>query len=538
MTVFTGTRIKNRSCRHEGISLRGNRGVPNVTGANLLRCPVPDKITPIARGGQAEHRESYYDLVVIGAGIAGLNALYAAAQYMPSPSRVLLIDAKDRPGGMWTFAYDYVRLHQPHPLFTVANEKWKWRKPRHYLATRDEVQQHLAGCLESLLDRFDVETRFGHYASCVREVNRSGTWIAEIDSHRIDDPDRSTRITAGRVIHAAGFDHEAPQPLALSAKSVLSIPPADLTETLAKTPDKPVYVIGGGKTGMDTILAVLTENPARAVTLINGNGTSFLNRTRCFPTGLGRWFGGAVAADVFRDGAVFFDGHNEKETRAHFIANYASNDDPRNLNYVYGVLSEAEDRRIETGLHDTIWDYLEDVVQTRSGPVMQMKGGAKLPIAAGSIIVNCTGSLFRGETAEDAPPCLSPNDVILSINMHDAMHILTTYASFVLSHLFLSGKLRKSGLYFLDLKALLKKDRQVFSAATTAQSYHNLLMGLKGLSPATRKKFGMDFNLWYPLPRRLLAFLRIRKTARDDIRHCRKSLDIVVKRFDIRGGQI
>jgi hypothetical protein len=90
----------------------------------------------------------------------------------------------------------------------------------------------------------------------------------------------------------------------------------------------------------------------------------------------------------------------------------------------------------------------------------------------------------------------------------------------------------------LDLEALFKKDKQAFSAATMAQSYHNLLMGFKNLNPSYRKHFGMDFNLWYPLPRRLLALNKIRKTARDDIKHCRKSLDAVVERFEIQGGQL
>lgn len=41
------------------------------------------------------------DLAVVGAGVAGLNALYAAAQYLPKSARVLLIDQKDGPAGMW-----------------------------------------------------------------------------------------------------------------------------------------------------------------------------------------------------------------------------------------------------------------------------------------------------------------------------------------------------------------------------------------------------------------------------------------------------
>ena len=91
-----------------------------------------------------------YDLVVVGAGVAGLNALYAAVQYLPSSARVMLVDQKDSAGGMWNSAYDYVRLHQPHPMFTVGDLKWAWSKPREYLAKRDEVRDHLSGSLAAV----------------------------------------------------------------------------------------------------------------------------------------------------------------------------------------------------------------------------------------------------------------------------------------------------------------------------------------------------------------------------------------------------
>jgi len=269
--------------------------------------------------------------------------------------------------------------------------KWKWQKPAHYLAARDEVQQHLAHCLETQRDQFDVEERFGYSVSAVREVQRSGAWQAEVDVHKIDDPDDFFTVSADRVVHAAGFDCVAPEPIALSAKSVLSITPADLSTTLTQNQNAPIYIVGGGKTGMDTILAVLDENPKRAVTLINGAGTYYFNRTQNFPTGLRRWIGGHLAATIFRDCALRFDGHNDADTCAHFIATYAVNHDPRSRNFIYGILSEDESKRIETGLQDKIWDYLDDIVTGQSGPVMHMRSGAQMPIAEGSIIVNCTG---------------------------------------------------------------------------------------------------------------------------------------------------
>ena len=83
---------------------------------------------------QGAENTQHYELVVVGAGIAGLNALYAAVQYLPPEARVLLVDQKSLAGGMWNVAYHYARLHQPHPMFTVGDMKWSWRRPAAYLA--------------------------------------------------------------------------------------------------------------------------------------------------------------------------------------------------------------------------------------------------------------------------------------------------------------------------------------------------------------------------------------------------------------------
>jgi cation diffusion facilitator CzcD-associated flavoprotein CzcO len=83
------------------------------------------------------------DLCIIGAGIAGLNALFAATQYLPATARVILVDRNPTCGGWWTQTYDYVRLHQPHQMFTVGDLEWLWDKPREYLATGSEVLWHL-----------------------------------------------------------------------------------------------------------------------------------------------------------------------------------------------------------------------------------------------------------------------------------------------------------------------------------------------------------------------------------------------------------
>ena len=64
------------------------------------------------------------DVCIVGAGIAGLNALFVASQYLSRDQKVVLVDRRERVGGMWVDTYPYVRLHQPHPMFTAGNIKW------------------------------------------------------------------------------------------------------------------------------------------------------------------------------------------------------------------------------------------------------------------------------------------------------------------------------------------------------------------------------------------------------------------------------
>lgn len=479
-----------------------------------------------------------YDLIVIGAGIAGLNALHAASRRLPSDANVLLVDDKHEAGGMWNTAYDYVRMHQPHPFFTAGNIAWDWDKPRDYLATGSEVQQHLCYCLVKLSETLQIEAKFGHRAAYMREVQRNGAWVAEVDFHPVNDPGSTQTVCAHRVVDAAGYSIQPVDPLRLSSSRILSVTPETLSATLKAHPTAPTYVVGGGKTGMDTVLEIHRDNPAREVVLINGKGTSYMSRDTVFPTGLKRWFGGKLSGELIHDCALLFDGDNEDQVRGHFIKTYTPGQDIRNQNHIWGILSEDENRRIDSSLSEKLWDYLSDVKDAEAGPEITLRSGERRPVSEGSIFVNCTGGFIVGRTDGPVRPCLSPNDAILSINTREAMHILTTYSSFFLSNLFLSNRLRGAGLFFLDLEDLFRKDRRALTAATQSQSLHNMLRGLRALPAEGRGQFGLDGNMWFPLPRRLLALNRIRKTAREDVRHCRAALERVVERFNIRGGTL
>jgi hypothetical protein len=484
----------------------------------------------------------HFDLVVIGAGIPGLNALNSAAAYLQTGAKVLLLDQKDAAGGMWTIAYDYVRLHQPHPMFTVGNMKWNWRKPKDYLAARDEVQSHLQACLGPIADKLRLTQGFGQTVSEFREIDTPEGPRGEVTFHANAQANAPGTVTADQVIHAIGFNYKSPAPLTLGSAEVVSIAPSDLRATLRDGGDAPVFVVGGGKTGMDTVLEVLRQTPKREVVLLAGKGTDFFNRSEYLPVGRKRWTGGKPLSRTFHDLAMRFDGDNEGDLSTHFKSTYATHRGSMNQQFLYGLLSEEELARINAGLKETIHDYLVDVSDGPGGPEMHLRGGRVVAVPAGSVIVNCTGNVFRAETPEENHPCLSRNGRVLSINVHDAMHFLPSVSGFFLPHLHYRGVLEASGFYMIDQEALFRKDRMAWIAATSTQAYLNQTLAVQTLPLMLLDQCGLDFDRWYPFPRRMAALFKMKMRARDEVAHCRRVLDRVAERFDVhcapvvRGG--
>ena len=490
-------------------------------------------------GDLATHTDgAHFDLVVIGAGIAGLNALYAASQYLPTGAKALLLDQKPAAGGMWTEVYDYVRLHQPHPMFTVGDMKWNWRKPKDYLASRDEVQSHLQECLKQTAQKLRLTEGFGQTVADFKEIDTPTGHKAQVTFHGNGMANQTGTITTEQLIHATGFNYQTPVPLALSSEAVRSIVPGDLRASLAEIPDTQVFIAGGGKTGMDTVLEILRQSVNRNVTLLAGMGTDFFNRSEYVPTGLGRWTKGQVLSRTFHTLAMRFDGDNEADISSFFKSTYATHLGSSNQQFLYGLMSEDEEARVQSGLQDYVYDYLEDVNDGPNGPVMHLRSGQTRPVPEGSLFVNCTGSVLRGETPDADHPCLSEHGRILSINVCDSMHFLTSVAGFFLPHMHYRGLLRGSGFYMIDQEKLFKENRTAWIGATSTQAYLNQTLAVQSLPLTLLDRCRLDFDRWYPLPRRMAALIKMKAGAKRDLPHCRRALDRVAKRFGVHCAPI
>ena len=336
-----------------------------------------------------------YDVAVVGAGAAGLNALASTAKYLTQDDRVLLIDRRARSGGMWIDTYSYVRLHQPHRFFTAADIKWKLGADPSHLATKDEVLDHFAHCVHEVEKQVGLDQWLD--TELVSHESRDGTIVLNCKS--ADGTIRTAETK--RLIKAPGLSIETNQPLELSSDRVNSVSPdfCDVRSGEFAESSAPVWVIGGGKTGMDTAHALIATYPGREVNVLAGSGTFFTNRDKVFPTGAKRWWGGSRGVPTLLEWSRRYDGNNEIDALNWYRDHVGITPTSGAKNFAFGLLSESEATAIQTGVTEMVSDHLVDAVDRGSEVELQLRSGARCRIQPGAWLVNCTGYL-RSEQAQ------------------------------------------------------------------------------------------------------------------------------------------
>lgn len=476
------------------------------------------------------------ELCIIGTGIAGLNALFVAAQYCHPRSRIVVIDRNGSPGGMWTTAYDHARLHQPHPHFTVGNMAWNWTRPSDYLATAREVEAHLASCYRTLRERLNVAERFGHNVARCHEVETPAGAFVQVEYHANERPGQRRLLRARRVIRAIGFDVPAIEPLALSSAQVRSSVPQDLAREGALDETAPVYIVGGGKTALDTAHALLSRMPGRRVTIVKGDGMLFADRDQLAPRGVRRWWQGRPLGATLCAMALHFDGKNEDSVFDRLRRSVGIGLGGAEEGFLFGMLSRAERDFVARGLDGQIDDYLDDVRDGPETPELHLRRGGRVPVARGSIFVNCTGHLLRG--SHRYAPYVSAAGAILSVGPRSMVHFQSSMSAFLLAHLFLSGRLAEAGLYELDAEALRRLNGRAYHCAAATLSVLNLLLAARVLRASAWRNCLIDLDRHFPLPRRLPFMLHLLRHAGEYAAHCQWALDRVRLAYGVRCGPL
>ena len=351
---------------------------------------------------------------------------------------------------MWVDTYDYVRLHQPHPIFTAGNIKWTIDQKPSHLATKPEVLDHLQRCLEVAKKRVNVEERFGW--DYVAHEEADGLVHVTLTS-----PDGVTKtVVTKRLIKAFGHTIHPNAPLSTSSDRVRSTTPEllDLSDPELRDGDAPIWIVGSGKTAMDTAHLLITQLPGRQVSMLAGPGTIFARRDTFFPTGARRWWGGTPINTMARQVANRFDGTNEAEVRDWFRVDVRHRAHPGRQ----GLLQRLPVRGRARGDHRRPGRVRAGVLRRcgRSGR-RRRAGAAERRLAAGTVR-HLAGELHRLAAPRGLhpyEPFVSESGNTLSIQMRSsATGAFSSFGGYYLPHLMFRGELGRIGLYAMDLEDL------------------------------------------------------------------------------------
>jgi hypothetical protein len=200
------------------------------------------------------------------------------------------------------------------------------------------------------------------------------------------------------------------------------------------------------------------------------------------------------------------------------------------------VLSEAENTTIGAGLNDVIMDYLVDVVDRGAATELVFRSGATKAIAPGSWMVNCTGYVLQGDYPYE--PYVSESGAVVSIQARSATMHLTSLMAYFLTHLLFLGKIRDVPLYELDAQDIRSKSRTASPYALLSLLQHNTSLIIDSVPTKVFLDCGLNLDRWYPLPRRMVATAGFTRAHRREREQCRRALDTLRERFDVRCGPV
>ncbi|KAK1711769.1 pyridine nucleotide-disulfide oxidoreductase-domain-containing protein [Colletotrichum lupini] len=196
------------------------------------------------------------DYLVVGAG--GMGMAFVDTLLSDTKATVALVDRYSRPGGHWTTAYPFVRLHQPSAFYGVNSKKLGsgfidqvgWNKGLHELASSDEV---LAYYDQVLNQRFLPSGRVQYFPNC--NYQSGGKFVSMISG-------KSFHLTSGftRIVDSTYMRVKVPSmgpPSYQVASDVSFVTPNSLSRI--SQPFANFTIVGAGKTGIDTCLWLLSR---------------------------------------------------------------------------------------------------------------------------------------------------------------------------------------------------------------------------------------------------------------------------------------
>jgi hypothetical protein len=224
-------------------------------------------------------RELIADYVIVGAGAIGMA--FADTMLENSDASMIVIDRREKPGGLWNDAYSFVRLHGPALYYGVNSKQ---------LGSETKEETGLNRGLYALASGAELKD---YYDNLMRERLLPSGRVTFLSSSEYKDglvtsleTGETVRVRARRkIVDATYADTRQPSTHAPSftvSESARCVTPNDLTQDFEAEAN--YSVIGAGKTAMDTVTWLLGRGVTpEKITWVRPRDAWVLNRKNVQP---------------------------------------------------------------------------------------------------------------------------------------------------------------------------------------------------------------------------------------------------------------
>jgi len=208
--------------------------------------------------------DTAFDIIIIGAGLSGVNAAYRIQTELPAKTFCLL-ESRDQMGGTWDF-WKYPGARTDSSMGVFGFQWFPWRK-RNNLAPAHEIKQYIE---EAAASRgIDKRVRLRHRITSASWSSEEQRWSLDVDVTSEDGSVEKKVFKAWWLVCASGYyNYEKALPAVIPGIESFSgevVHPQWWGDDVVHD-DKRIIIIGSGATAI-TLLPTLAKT-AKSVTML------------------------------------------------------------------------------------------------------------------------------------------------------------------------------------------------------------------------------------------------------------------------------
>jgi cation diffusion facilitator CzcD-associated flavoprotein CzcO len=196
----------------------------------------------------------HFDVLIMGAGLSGIDAAYHLQKLCPGKSYVIL-EQRERIGGTWDL-FRYPGIRSDSDMLTMGYSFRPWTHPK-AISPGDDIRDYITATARD--EGIDRNIRFGHEIKRASWSSQEAHWIVEAVRKSPDGRDEPLTLTcnflfscAGYYRYSAGYSPEFPNASRFKGRMVH---PQAWPEDLDYA-GKRVVIIGSGATAVTLVPAL------------------------------------------------------------------------------------------------------------------------------------------------------------------------------------------------------------------------------------------------------------------------------------------